>query len=50
LQQALHDTLKLLNEEKIAMPVGESFPVNELFKAHQYLESRQSVGKIVVEW
>jgi NADPH2:quinone reductase len=50
LQVALTETISLLNENKISMPIGESFSISELFKAHQYLESRQSIGKIVVEW
>jgi NADPH:quinone reductase-like Zn-dependent oxidoreductase len=50
LKVALRETLDLLKENKIKMPIGESFPISKLFEAHQYLESRKSVGKIVVEW
>lgn len=50
LQEFMAGTLQLLNEDKITMPVGESFPVSRLFDAHLHLQSRQSIGKIVVEW
>jgi NADPH:quinone reductase-like Zn-dependent oxidoreductase len=50
LKVAMNETLRLLNEKKITMPIGESFPIGKLFEAHQYLESRKSIGKIVVEW
>ncbi len=50
LQQALNETLTLLKEQKITMPIGESFGIDNLFKAHMHLQSRQSIGKIVVTW
>jgi synaptic vesicle membrane protein VAT-1 len=50
LKLALNETLQLLEEKKITMPIGESFSINKLFEAHRYLESRKSIGKIVVEW
>lgn len=50
LQHALQESLTLLREQKITMPIGESFAIDELFKAHMHLQSRQSIGKIVVTW
>jgi NADPH:quinone reductase-like Zn-dependent oxidoreductase len=50
LRGILSATAGLLKEKKITVPAGETFPVDELFKAHLHLESRQSIGKIVVEW
>ena len=46
----LNDILKLLQEKKITMPIGETFPIDKLFEAHSYLQSRKSIGKIAVTW
>ncbi len=50
LRTILDATLKLLQEKKIGMPIGESFPVGRLFEAHLHLQSRKSIGKVVVKW
>jgi len=50
LQEFMNETIQLLNEKKIGMPVGESFPISKFFEAHVHLQSRKSIGKIVVEW
>jgi len=50
LKNILNGILKLLQERKISMPIGETFPIDKLFEAHTYLQSRKSVGKIAVEW
>jgi NADPH2:quinone reductase len=46
------DTMKavidLIQQKKIAIVKGKSFPLEEAAKAHRYLESRQSTGKIVL--
>tara|TARA_R110000868_G_scaffold86347_7_gene242196 strand:+ start:6419 stop:7438 length:1020 start_codon:yes stop_codon:yes gene_type:complete len=40
-----------MNEKNIITPyVGGEFEINELAEAHEFLESRKSVGKIVVKW
>ena len=46
----LNATLKLLQEKKISMPIGETFNIDQLFEAHMHLQSRKSIGKIVVKW
>jgi NADPH:quinone reductase-like Zn-dependent oxidoreductase len=50
LQEFMTGTIQLLKEKKIAMPVGESFPIEKLFEAHMHLQSRKSIGKIIIEW
>ena len=50
LRTILEATLKLLQEKKISMPIGESFPIDRLFEAHAHLQSRKSIGKVVVKW
>lgn len=40
-----------LYENEVAVPfVGGVFPVDKIGDAHDFLESRKSIGKIVVEW
>ena len=50
LKVILSDVLKLLRDKKIDLPIGEAFPIDKLFEAHEHLQSRKSIGKIVVEW
>lgn len=50
LKTILDEILKLLREKKISTPIGERFPIDKLFEAHSHLQSRKSIGKIVVEW
>ena len=50
LKSILNGTLKLLQEKKISMPIGESFNIEKLFEAHMHLQSRKSIGKVVVKW
>ena len=50
LKTILNEILKLLREKKISTPIGETFPIEKLFDAHSYLQSRKSIGKIVVKW
>jgi NADPH:quinone reductase-like Zn-dependent oxidoreductase len=50
LQEFMQGTIQLLNEKKISLPIGESFPLAKLHEAHLFLQSRQSIGKIVIEW
>lgn len=50
LQIILNGITRLLQEKKISIPMGEAFPISKLFEAHQHLQSRKSVGKLVVQW
>ena len=50
LKTILNQILKLLQENKISTPMGETFPIDKLFEAHSYLQSRKSMGKIAVKW
>lgn len=42
--------ISMVNTGELPMPVGRSFPVSELAEAHNLLETRESIGKIAVEW
>jgi len=50
LQRCLEEVVQLSVEGKIAPAVGGVFKADEIHQAHQLLEGRSSVGKIVVEW
>lgn len=50
LQRVLKEVVDLSKDGKIKPFVGKEFPANEIGEAHSYLESRKSMGKIVVHW
>ena len=41
-------SLKLMDEGKLKLLIGKSFPLAEAAQAHRHMESRQSVGKLVL--
>jgi NADPH2:quinone reductase len=50
LARAMREVISLWQQGKIRPVVGGSFPAAQLVEAHQFVESRQSVGKVVVNW
>lgn len=50
LQRCMKEVVKLVQEGKIKPQVGGEFKHLDIGKAHDLLESRKSVGKIVVFW
>jgi NADPH:quinone reductase-like Zn-dependent oxidoreductase len=50
LKRCLENVVQLFNEGIINPTVGKVFSANELPAAHHYLESRKSMGKIIVKW
>jgi len=50
LQTILQEVLNLYGEGKLDPYVGASFSVDKICDAHKFLESRNSMGKIVVNW
>ena len=50
LQETLDKVLTLLQDKKISLPVGEVFPIDQLYVAHERLQKRQTIGKVVVSW
>lgn len=50
LKRCMDEVVKLVKESKLKPTVGARFNVNEIAKAHSLLESRNSIGKIVVYW
>ena len=49
-QSVLTDVVQLWEEGIIKPYVGKIFPAEEIADAHTYLESRQSIGKVVCKW
>jgi NADPH2:quinone reductase len=50
LQRIIKGVIELFNQGKIKPHVGGSFIADEIAEAHDFLENRKSIGKIVVEW
>ncbi len=50
LKRCLENVARLFNEGIINPTVGKVFSAHELPAAHNYLESRKSMGKIIVKW
>jgi len=50
LQRIIKGVIELFNQGKIKPHVGGSFKADEIAEAHDFLENRKSIGKIVVEW
>jgi len=38
----------LIREGKLRLVIGESFPLAQAAEAHRHMESRQSVGKLLL--
>ncbi|MEX1002221.1 MAG: zinc-binding dehydrogenase [Crocinitomicaceae bacterium] len=50
LKRCLEGVVKLLKDQKIKPHIGARFQATEISKAHAFLESRKSKGKVVVFW
>jgi NADPH2:quinone reductase len=50
LQHCMKEVLKLYKEGIFEPEVGGEYGAGQLAEAHAFLESRQSMGKIVVHW
>ena len=47
---SMQEVIKMARQGILKPYVGSEFTIAELAKAHQYLESRKSMGKIIVKW
>jgi NADPH2:quinone reductase len=50
ISRSMRRVIQLNVEQKLQPVVGRTFGIEELGQAHAFLESRQSIGKIVVMW
>jgi NADPH2:quinone reductase len=49
-KEAMEQVISLVNNKIIQEPIGRAFPVSDISEAHNLLESRESVGKLAIEW
>ena len=47
-KEGIEKSFQLIGQGKLKMLVGKTFPLAEAAEAHRYMESRQSVGKLVL--
>jgi NADPH2:quinone reductase len=47
-RRGLEDVFRLSREGKLKIPVGRKFPLADAVEAHRFLQSRQSVGKLLL--
>jgi NADPH:quinone reductase-like Zn-dependent oxidoreductase len=50
LQRVIHSVVDLYNQGQLKPHVGGKFNAQDISEAHDFLENRKSIGKIVVEW
>ncbi|MGV6860958.1 MAG: zinc-binding dehydrogenase [Putridiphycobacter sp.] len=50
LNRCLVEVTKLIQDQKLNPHVGAEFGVDQIVEAHDLLESRKSMGKIIVKW
>ena len=48
MRRGIEGSLELMREGKLKVLVGKTFPLAQAAEAHRYMESRQSVGKILL--
>jgi NADPH:quinone reductase len=48
MKRGTEDCFRLMHEGKLKMLIGKTFPLAEAPAAHRFMESRQSVGKLVL--
>lgn len=49
LQQVAQDIFSLVNEDSFQVPIAKIFALEEMKKAHEFMESRQHQGKILIK-
>jgi NADPH:quinone reductase-like Zn-dependent oxidoreductase len=47
-RRGLDDVYRLAREEKLTVPIGRRFPLADAVEAIRYLQSRQSMGKLLL--
>lgn len=50
IQRCLEAVVRLYNEGVFIPTISKVFPVSEIGAAHEYLEKRKSIGKVVMKW
>jgi NADPH:quinone reductase len=44
----IEESLRLITEKKVRIVIGKTFPLAQAAEAHRFMESRQSIGKLVL--
>jgi len=50
LKEVMTEVSRLAGQGIIRPVLGKAFPANQIAEAHEFLESRESTGKIVLLW
>lgn len=50
IKKSMNEVVNLITAGEIPAPVGRIFNITQLGEAHDFLESRKSIGKIAVAW
>jgi NADPH:quinone reductase-like Zn-dependent oxidoreductase len=48
LRQAMDTLLRLYQQDQLAPVIAETFPLTQAVKAHQYLQERRNIGKVLL--
>jgi NADPH2:quinone reductase len=48
MREGVEKSFALIREKKLKLVIGKSFPLAQAAEAHRLLQSRQSVGKLVL--
>jgi NADPH2:quinone reductase len=48
MRRGIEESFRLMRERKLKLVIGRSFALKDAAEAHRYMESRQSVGKLLL--
>jgi NADPH2:quinone reductase len=48
MREGIEKSFQLMRDGKLKLLIGKTFPLAQAAEAHRFMESRQSVGKLVL--
>jgi NADPH2:quinone reductase len=48
MRRGIEESLRLIAEKKVRIVIGKTFPLTQAAEAHRFMESRQSIGKLLL--
>jgi NADPH2:quinone reductase len=48
MRRGIEESIRLIAEKKLKIVIGKTFPLAQAAEAHRFIESRQSIGKLVL--
>ena len=48
-RRGIEESIRLVAEKKVKLVIGKTFPLAQAGEAHRFMESRQSVGKLILK-